>query len=344
MRRVAARYGGSHARYQGPKVRCAVAVTVSHRSARARPCTLGQAAQGVGDLGGLVGPAPVRHRGQERRVGLGQQEMRRGGRGRVAQRLRVGERHVARERHHVTGLGALLDHRHVTGEAVKHHPGRRSLLRQQAQHVGVRLPVVDHQRLAGALGDLDVLPEPPALDVGRGMVAVVVQPGLPDSDHPRLPGQRLDLGQHLVRGKGRDRRHLVRGAGRGRRRGRRGVRRTGFPGGRRRRGGGLRVVGVDRDRRVDAAMLLRRPGGPAGRLEVGPDRDHADDSRGPGRGHHFVDGPVDHVQVRVGVEGRPGQGRRRCRGAHHGPFGVAGLLIRRRAGPVPRPPRTCPAW
>ena len=39
-----------------------------------------------------------------------------------------------------------------------------------AQHVGVRLPVVDHQRLAGPLGDLDVLAVPPALDAGLGVV------------------------------------------------------------------------------------------------------------------------------------------------------------------------------
>ena len=70
---------------------------------------------------------------------------------------------------------------------MEHHPRRRALLRQDAQHVGVRLAVVDHQRLAGALGDLDVLTEPPALHVGRGVVAVVVQARLADRDHPGHP-------------------------------------------------------------------------------------------------------------------------------------------------------------
>src|SRR6185437_15128411 len=44
---------------------------------------LGQAAQGVGGQGGLVGLAAVGDRGEERRVGLGQDEVGRGGRGGV---------------------------------------------------------------------------------------------------------------------------------------------------------------------------------------------------------------------------------------------------------------------
>ena len=174
--------------YQGPKVRWAVAVTVSHRSARSMSLTSARqrrvSAVSAGSLGlprlgtGVRNGASVSARMQ----------LRRGGRGGVAERLRVGERDVAGERHHVTGLGALLDHGHVAGEAVEHHPVRRALLLQDAQHVGVRLPVVDHQRLAGPLRDLDVLAEPPALDVGLGVVAVVVEPGLADRDDARPGG------------------------------------------------------------------------------------------------------------------------------------------------------------
>ena len=44
---------------------------------------------------------------------------------------------------------------------------RRALLGQHPQHVVVRLAVVDHQRLAGALGDLDVRAEARVLVVRR---------------------------------------------------------------------------------------------------------------------------------------------------------------------------------
>src|SRR6185437_7466111 len=50
---------------------------------------LGQAAQGVGGQGGLVGLATIGNRGEDRRVGLGHDEVGRGGRGGVPERLRV---------------------------------------------------------------------------------------------------------------------------------------------------------------------------------------------------------------------------------------------------------------
>ena len=65
------------------------------------------------------------------------------------------------------------------------HGLRGALGVQHAQHVGVRVPVVDDQRLAVPLGDRDVRPEAgllrrPALVAG----AEGVQPGLADPAHP----------------------------------------------------------------------------------------------------------------------------------------------------------------
>ena len=70
----------------------------------------------------------------------------------------------------------------------------RALLLEDAQHVVVGVAVVDLQRLAGALGQVDVPAErillhPNALGPG----AVVVEPGLADHPHPRVRGQLLDL-------------------------------------------------------------------------------------------------------------------------------------------------------
>jgi len=148
----------------------------------------------------------------------------------------------------------------------------------------VRVPVVDHQRLAGPLGDLDVLAEPPALHVGGGVVAVVVQAGLADGDDPRQRGEGLDVSERLGRGR-------------------------------------LGLVGMDGHGGMEPLVLARPPRRPARGFQVGADRDDADNARGPGRRHHFRYRQVDHVQVSVAVERGPGQRRRRARGGHHGPFG-----------------------
>ena len=102
---------------------------------------------------------------------------------------RVPERHRPGEAQHVTGLGAALGHLRVAGEAVEDHLLRRAVSGQDRQHVLVRVPVVDHQRLACLLGDLDVRPEPVSLHLRRGVVPVVVQPGLTDRPDLRQRGQ-----------------------------------------------------------------------------------------------------------------------------------------------------------
>jgi hypothetical protein len=77
---------------------------------------------------------------------------------------------------------------------------------------------VDHERLADLLGDIDVRAEPVALQLRRGIVPVVVEPGLTDRSDLREGRQPRDLGLR------------------------------GLPPGRR-RGCGRRLVRVNRDRR-----------------------------------------------------------------------------------------------
>ncbi len=163
---------------------------------------------------------------------------------------------------------------------MEHHGARRSLLLQDAQHIGVRLPVVDHQGLASALGDLDVLAEPPTLDVRGGVIAVVVEPRLTDRDHPRQPGQRLDLRKHLRRGNW----GSSGVAGLSWFTGFLGL--AGFLGFSRRRDGGDGVVRVDRHRRVHPVVLGGAPRRPAGGLQAGADRDDARDPRRPRLSEH----------------------------------------------------------
>ena len=54
--------------------------------------------------------------------------------------------------HHIAGVRAALGQLGVAGEAVEDHLLRRALLGQDAQHVLVRVPIMDHHRLAGLLG------------------------------------------------------------------------------------------------------------------------------------------------------------------------------------------------
>ena len=104
---------------------------------------------------------------EERRVGLGQDQLGRRDGGRLAQRGRVPERDRPGEAQHVAGRRAALGQFRVAGVTVEDHLLRRSVRGQDRQHVLVRIPVVDHQRLAGLLGDLDVRPEPVALHFRR---------------------------------------------------------------------------------------------------------------------------------------------------------------------------------
>ena len=191
---------------------------------------------------------------------------------------------------------------------------------QDGQHVVVRVAVVDHQRLASLLGDVDVRPEPVPLDGRRCAVPVVVEPSLADSADLRQRGEPGDLGQHGV---------LLRRAGRS-------------------RGGLLRVDGhrgVDVVERGCAVLLLigtterRSRPSPSCRCRMG--------SR---LGQHLGHRLVQHVQVAVAVEGRRRQWLRRPRArlADAGARSESGRL-RPAACPDPAPAAelsvTCaPCW
>ena len=311
---VAADLGWAQQAYHGPKTRWPVAWRMAHSSATSSSLIAASARMRVRDLGGRVRLAAVGHRGEERRVGLGQQLAGRCDRGRLAQLRRVAERQHAREAEQVAGRHAALGQLGVAGETVEDHRLRRAFLGQDAQDVLVRVPVVDHQRLGGLLGQRDVRAEPVLLDVVGRVVPVVVETGL--ADRPDL-GQRGQLGQffeHLI---------AIRGLG--------------------------RLVRVDGHRRVDLVMVGRGGHRRVAGRQVGADRDHSGDA-GRGRlGEHVFDRAEHQVQVAVRVE-RAGRQRRRI-GGGRAPVLVADRGAHRfcpvtaaPAGPVPPPRWTGPAW
>jgi len=69
-----------------------------------------------------------------------------------------------------------------------------------SRHVFVRVAIVDHQRLARPLGDLDVRAEPVPLQPWRRALPVVVQPGLADRTNLRQPREPRDLVQCRIAG------------------------------------------------------------------------------------------------------------------------------------------------
>jgi hypothetical protein len=149
---------------------------------------------------------------------------------------------------------------------------------EHLQHLPVRVPVVDDQRLAVALGDRDVRPE---ADLLRGPALVAgaerVQPGLADPAHPRLGGHRLDLPKRLV--------EVVQPR---------------------------RLVGVQGHRGQHPVVTGGQVGAPARGRHVDADLHDAVDAHLGGRGEQGVDrlgaGLLDgDVQVGVAVEHRHGQ-------------------------------------
>ncbi len=153
---------------------------------------------------------------------------------------------------------------------------RRPLVRQHAQHVGVRVPVVDHQRLAHPLGQIDVPAEVLLLLGRRRAVPVVVQPGLADGDDPGVACQPLELVVVVV----------------------------GQPGD---------LGRVDRDRGPDVGVPLGGGDAPARGRDGVADRDRGGHTDTAGPGHDGGDerlvggdaGPLgDRVQVGVRVEDR----------------------------------------
>ncbi len=80
------------------------------------------------------------------------------------------------------------------------HLPRRALVGKDAQHVAVRLTVVDDQRLARLLGEADVRAEPLLLHAALRPVAVIVEARLADRAHLRQTGQARDLLERAIFG------------------------------------------------------------------------------------------------------------------------------------------------
>ena len=83
------------------------------------------------------------------------------------------------------------------------HRAGRALGREHVEHLGVGVAVVDHQRLAGALGEVDVPGEGVPLGGGLGAALQLARPvhvhaGLADRDDARVLGKPLDDGLGLL--------------------------------------------------------------------------------------------------------------------------------------------------
>ena len=130
---------------------------VAQTSPRSRPSTsaMHRAVSGTRYAG--IGSAAVRRRRQERGVGLDQELVERA----TAAAPRAGgsaflKVSVPGEGQVPAPVGAEPGHRGVAGEAVEDGVLRRALVVEHAQDVVVRVPVVDHQRLAVPLRQVDV--------------------------------------------------------------------------------------------------------------------------------------------------------------------------------------------
>ena len=156
-----------------------------------QPLHLGHRAQRVRDLGGRVRLAPVRHRGQERRVGLDQDQLGRRDRRRLAQAARARRtsrcpRSSSRSRRRRTAAPSPRRRR----SSGRRHARAALSSAEDVEHVIVRVPVVDHQRLAGRLAISMCARNHSRWTLRRRAVPVVVQAGLADRAHLRQRGQR----------------------------------------------------------------------------------------------------------------------------------------------------------
>ena len=136
---------------------------------------------------GRVRPAAERHRRQERRVRLDQEQVERRHRDGFAKRRCVAKRDVAGERHDVTGIRAAASELGVTAETVEDHAIRCTFVRQHAEHVVVRVAVMDHERLAGRFRNRDVPTERLLLRLPPVPTrSEVIEPRLPHRDNLRM--------------------------------------------------------------------------------------------------------------------------------------------------------------
>ncbi|CPW72192.1 Uncharacterised protein [Mycobacteroides abscessus] len=152
----------------------------------------------------------------------------------------------------------------------------RALRLEHIEDVSVRITVVNHQRLARPLSQLDMPSK--CLALNRRLRAplqttrpIQVQTGLPDRHHPGMSRQRLQFGTGLV-------------------------------------GEVSRASGMQRHRGIDTWIGVRRRDRPPGRVQVVGDRDdssHTDGLRMVDHGAHICcrDGAA-RVQMGVGVDER----------------------------------------
>lgn len=68
----------------------------------------------------------------------------------------IGKCHSSSKTQKITAIYAFASNVSVTGEAMHDHGVRGALGRQDVEEVVVGLPVVDHQRFADPLGQIDV--------------------------------------------------------------------------------------------------------------------------------------------------------------------------------------------
>ena len=144
----------------------------------------------VDDVGGLARPAAARLGREVRAVGLGEDAVGRHLRRRLAQlrRLRVGD--VAGERDVPAPLEREREQRRRR-EAVEDHGAREA--GEDGRGVRVGGARVDHDGLAVRLGEREQRLEEAELGVVRGVVPVVVEPGLADGDGLRMGEQLVEL-------------------------------------------------------------------------------------------------------------------------------------------------------
>ena len=228
----------------------------------------------------VEGPVAARHEverlagRQERRIGLDQQQIRRDDHGSFAQRTGIPEADRPGQAHHPAVVRAGSRHVGIGRKTVEDHFFGRTLGSEYVQYLGISVAVVDHQRLAGALGQVDVPRERLFL---RRLVSAAVQLARPvhvharltDRDDARVLGQRFQSASGLV----------IEGIGAGR---------------------------VQRDRGVDARVLVCGSDRPLGSFQVVRDGDYLLHADRFGTVHDLFDacrvGGATRVQMGVGID------------------------------------------
>lgn len=137
----------------------------------------------------LVALSTVRHGRQKRTIGLDEEAVGRDRPGDLAQRLRLGERHDARQGDVQTEVESRACQRHRTGEAMQHaaEPAL-TFLSQHRERVVIGLSSVNDDGQRKLEGKTHLRPEHGRLDVPRREIVVVVEADLPDRPSARGPG------------------------------------------------------------------------------------------------------------------------------------------------------------